>query len=72
MVGQPEWPTNASYNVLVRGDSNSAVVKVTPRWVRIGPGRAMFNHDVVTEECSSRGIWESEVESRIKDIAEKR
>lgn len=70
-VGSRVYPTNANYNVLVRGDSSSTVVKVTPRFVRAGPSRGLIPTGNVTEECSSKGVWEAEVEQRIKAIAER-
>lgn len=63
-------PTHASYNVLVRGDSSSSVVKVTPRFVRIGVSRSFMSTDQVSEECSSTGTFETELERQVKQIAE--
>ena len=61
-------PTNAYYNIVVRGDSSRARVKVNARWVRIyfadgSPG---------TTTCESRGIWERRTEAAIKARAEAR
>lgn len=52
------FPTAASYNVLVRGDSSAATIKVTARWV--DGDRA----------CTSRGIYEQELETHIRQRAE--
>lgn len=71
-VGVKAYPTNASYNVLVRGDSSTTVVRVTTRWVRIGKSRSFGSTDNVSEECGSTGAWETDVERRIKAIAEKK
>ncbi|MBP6670420.1 MAG: hypothetical protein KA180_13290 [Gemmatimonadales bacterium] len=48
------FPTAGSFNVLVRGDSTSATVKVTARWV----------HE--DKECASRDVFEKELEEAIR------
>lgn len=63
--------TDATYNALVRGDSTRSTLRVTIRWVRAGPSRAMGQAGTfVSEECSTRGTWESDFESRVKAAAE--
>lgn len=62
-------PTDASYNVLVRGDSASSTVRVNVKWIRVGMARGLST-DTVTEECSTTGAWESDLQTRIKASAE--
>ena len=59
-------PASATYNVLVRGDSTRATVKVTVKYLNFGldPERP------ITLECSTRGRFESEAETTIKQRAE--
>ena len=55
-------PTNAIYNVLVRGDSTRATVRVNVR----------FSHrsqDFGSFECESKGVWERELETVIRERA---
>jgi hypothetical protein len=63
-------PTNVSYNVLVRGDSNRSSVRVNARWIRIGNGRSLLGTGQTTEECSTRGTWEYSLEEGIKYAAQ--
>jgi hypothetical protein len=63
-LGIAAFPTNATYNVLVRGDSTTSTVRATVRWVR---SSSQFG---VLTECSSRGIWETALEAQVKDRAE--
>ena len=58
-------PDEATWNVLVRGDSTSSTVKATVRFVITG----LYG---VMRECSTTGQWESAFEHRVKDIAEGR
>jgi hypothetical protein len=69
LMGQLRTPTAANYNVLVRGDSTRAVVKVTPRFINVEITPAPYATPT-TIECSSTGAWESGVEQRIQAIAE--
>ncbi len=62
-------PTSATYNVLVRGDSTKATVRVTVRWTRVGMARGLSTQ-TVTEECGTTAVWESGFEARIKTAAE--
>lgn len=65
MLGTYGHPDEATYNVLVRGDSARATVRVTVAWVETAaPGRV--------QECSSLGVWESETEAGVKARAEAR
>lgn len=48
------FPTAGSFNVLVRGDSTSATVKVTARWV------------YEAKECATRDVFEKELEEAIR------
>jgi hypothetical protein len=56
-------PNNASYNVLVRGDSGASTVKATVRWVystlKDGP-----------RECSTSHVWERGFEEEVRARAE--
>jgi hypothetical protein len=64
------YPTNATYNALVRGDSSHATVRITVRWMRIGKSRQLADHSIVNEECSTRATWETALERKIKEAAE--
>lgn len=55
-------PDAAIYNVLVRGDSTSAVVKATVRWTRANAS--------AVSECSTSHVWERELETAVKAQAE--
>ena len=55
-------PDAAIYNVLVRGDSTSAVVKATVRWTRTNASSVI--------ECSTSHIWERELETAVKARAQ--
>lgn len=57
---------HASYNVLVRGDSTKALVRVTTRFTNGGGTNAPIT------ECSSRGLWEADFETAVKARAEGR
>lgn len=59
-------PTNALYNVVVRGDSSRAWVKVNARWVHI----LFTGAGPLTTTCESRGVWERRTEAAIKGRAE--
>jgi hypothetical protein len=62
-------PTQVSYNVLVRGDTTSSSVRVTVRWVRVGPARGLSTA-TVSEDCSTKQVWEQRFETRVKAAAE--
>jgi hypothetical protein len=59
-------PTNAYYNIVVRGDSSRSTVKVNTRWVHLAPG----NMGPIVTACESRGVWERRTEEAIKARAE--
>jgi len=61
-------PTNATFNVLVRGDSAHSTVRVTVRWISVGNSGG----GVKSVICSTRGVWETRVENQIKESAERR
>lgn len=71
-MGIPAVPTDVTYNVRVRGDSSTSMVKVTARWVRVGAGRGLagMSKEPVSEECGSTGIWEAQLERNIQARAE--
>lgn len=50
----------ATYNVLVRGDSTHATVRATVLWAR--PGTA--------QTCTTKGVWEQNFEALVKARAE--
>lgn len=56
-------PNLATYNVLVRGDSQSSSVKATVRWVRTDPKDRVI-------ECSTTHVWEQALEEEVKTRAE--
>jgi hypothetical protein len=55
-------PTHFGYNVVVRGDSTSAEVRINAFWTS--------NVSRPTTECVSRGVWESAIQKLIKTRAE--
>ena len=57
-------PDAATYNVLVRGDSTSAVVKATVRWTRVNGSSVI--------ECSTSHRWERELETAVQARAQAR
>jgi hypothetical protein len=65
-LGRFDWPTAATYSVVIRGDSSRTVVKAAARFVT-----APSNSTTATE-CSSRGVWESAFEGLIVDRARKK
>ena len=54
MIGKL-YPTSATYNVLVRGDSTKSTVRVTVRWLRVGMARGLSTA-TVTEECGTKAF----------------
>lgn len=62
-------PDHATYNVLVRGDSNQSTVKVTVRWVGTA---ASMGPTYTPVECVSRGVWETDFEQAVMKKAEGR
>ena len=61
--GQVLPPDRATYNVLVRGDSNEATVRTTVLWSR--------TEDPGITECASTYIWERALETDVKARAER-
>lgn len=61
-------PTNATYNVRVKGDSTRSTVQISVLWryappegtIMAGPGN----------DCSTKGVWEAEATAAIKRTAE--
>jgi hypothetical protein len=60
--GRVRGPNRATYNVLVRGDSNEASVRATVLWIRVTGDESV--------ECTSTYVWERELESGVKTRAE--
>ena len=65
-----QYPTDATWNLVVRGDSTKSTVRANVRFIRIGMSRAALSTATVTEECSTRGVWETDFETRLKVTAE--
>lgn len=61
-------PTHAFYNIVVRGDSTHATVKVNARFTHVEPSGG----GPVVIGCVSRGAWERRTEAGIKARAEAR
>jgi len=59
-IGVRFGATRAAYNVLVRGDSTHATVRVTVLWSRSN----------AAEGCTTRGVWEPQFEALVKARAE--
>lgn len=57
-------PSSAFYNVRVRGDSLGSTVLVTVRW------KYAVTKESLGTDCSTRGVWETDVEREIKRLAE--
>jgi hypothetical protein len=58
----PWQPFTANYNIRVKGDSSRATVQVNVQW------KAGTIAD--SRECSTKSVWEREVEEEIKARAE--
>lgn len=61
-MGTRGVPTDATYNVLVRGDSAQSTVRMTIRYVSADAAK--------TTTCSTMGTFEAEAEAMIKQNAE--
>lgn len=55
-------PTDATYNIRVKGAASSSTVQVNVLWVSTIPPSS--------PQCSTKGVWETELESAIKARAE--
>jgi hypothetical protein len=62
------YPTAASYNILVRGDSTRATIKASVRWTT-PVGSEEYTAD---RECTTTGNWEAALEEGIAARAEGR
>lgn len=67
-LGATIWPTLATYNVIVRGDSSASTVRVNVRWT--SGDAALRSATGAGLECSTNGKWETAFEARVKAIAE--
>lgn len=65
VIGRHIPPDRAAYNVLVRDDGQGATVKVT---VAFNQGGTPM--DPTQINCTSRGVWESAFEEKVKRLAE--
>lgn len=61
-------PDRVEYNVVVRGDSSSATIRTTAKWVRSGDA-ATYTMEI---QCSSLGGWEAAFEAGVRRQAEGR
>jgi len=59
-------PTHAFYNIVVRGDSSHATVKVNARFTNV----EYESRGPLVVGCVSRGLWERRTEAAIKARAE--
>lgn len=63
----PYLPTHANYNVRVKGDTTHSTVQVAVFWKSVlnpTSGAAI--------QCTTKGVWETDAETEIKELAEKR
>jgi hypothetical protein len=65
-LGVSITPTRATYNVRVKGDARSSTVQFTVLWQNVYPSRM----GIPSENCSTKGVWESEAETDVKTRAE--
>jgi hypothetical protein len=61
-------PTNATYNVRVKGTNVSSTVQITVAWRYQPPLRMTISGQGTN--CTTKGVWESEAESDVKLRAE--
>lgn len=66
--GMARVPVSATWNLIVRGDSARSTVKANVRFVGV-PAMSPSGPFV---DCSTRGTWETEMETQIKTAAEQR
>jgi len=64
-IGIEYAPTDANWNLIVRSDSTHSTVKATVRFLAVSQGVG-----ATSIECTSRGVWETQLEERIKAAAE--
>lgn len=64
-MGIPFNASDATWNLLVRGDSLRSTVRATVRFVAASSGMG-----AATVDCSTKGVWESQLEERVKASAE--
>lgn len=65
-------PTNATYNIRVKGDASSSNVLVTVLW-RYSPATSNSPFGGLGGsglDCTTKGVWEPQTESEIKVLAE--
>lgn len=61
-------PTNATYNVRVKGDERTSSVQITVLWRYAPPDNMAFA--APASDCSTKGVWETEATADIKRRAE--
>lgn len=64
-------PTNATYNVLVRGDSTASTVRVTVSWAVIVPPSTSPFAATPNYQCVTTGVWEDDAERTIAAAAQR-
>lgn len=67
-MGVFDSPSLATYNVRVKGDSSSSTVQINVLWKQ-SPTTTPFGVQP-GEDCSTKGVWETETETEIKARAE--
>lgn len=67
-MGVAQRPTQATYNVRVKGDASRSTVQMNVIWRNIYPASMA----AASYDCSTKGVWESAAESDVKQRAESR
>jgi len=65
MMGEPLSPTEATWSAVVQGDSVRSTIKASVRFTRTGMSRDAISKNIVTETCSSTGVWETDFEQAV-------
>jgi hypothetical protein len=58
---------SATYNIVVRGDSQESTIKATVRWLGMLRGEL-----IPPDECSTTHTWETALEQAVKREVERR
>lgn len=67
-MGIPQPPTHADYSVRVKDAGSTSTVQVTATWLEYNP---LVSKMPQQGNCSTKGVWESAMESAIKERSEK-
>jgi hypothetical protein len=65
------YPTDAVWNVYVRGDSSASTIRATINFVWMNPMRTLAAASAA-QPCETRGVWEQDFEQRVKATVEAR